>query len=70
MDSRSFSRGIGVGQFIAIRDLSKEDILSFFEQQNKSDNCPDDCPFINECDKVYELSNHQESLCDILGVEY
>lgn len=69
MDSRAFSRGIGVGLFMQRRDMKKEDVLNFFHRLSEVEDCNESCPFVEECDKVMALSNEETSLCDILGVQ-
>ena len=68
MDRRLYAVGIGVGQYIAKRDMIKEDIMEFFEKQFANDNCVGECPFVEKCNMVMALSNAEESLCIILGV--
>lgn len=46
MDRRSYAVGICVGQYISKRDISKEDIMKFFEKQCANDNCVEECPFV------------------------
>lgn len=67
MDRRSYAIGVGVGQFMKERDLSKRDIQKWFAKQYK--NGCDECPFYDECGKIVSLSNDEKSLCDILGSE-
>lgn len=69
MDRRSYAIGIGVGQFMKERDLSKRDIQKWFAKQNKKDVCDEACPFYNECLEVMSISNDEKSLCDIIGAE-
>lgn len=60
MDRRSYAFGICVGQYISKRDISKEDIMKFFEKQCANDNCVEECPFVEKCNKVMVLSNAEE----------
>lgn len=69
MDRRSYAIGIGVGQFMKERDLSKRDIQKWFAKQNKKDVCDEACPFYNECLEVMSISDDEKSLCDIIGAE-
>lgn len=67
MDRRSYAIGIGVGQFMKERDLSKRDIQKWFAKQYK--NGCDECPFYDECGEIGLLSNDEKSLCEILKAE-
>lgn len=68
MDRRSYAVGIGVGQFMKERDLSKRDIQKWFAKQYKEIGC-DECPFWDECGEIASLSDDEKSLCDIVGAE-
>lgn len=66
MDRRSYAIGIGVGQFMKERDLSKHDIQKWFASQNQKDDCDESCPFLEECNRVLALSNDELCLCNII----
>lgn len=68
MDSRAFSRGIGVGQFMQRRVMKKEDVLDFFRRLYEAEDCSESCPFVEECNKVITMSNEESTLCDILDI--
>ena len=63
MDRRSYAVGICVGQYISKRDISKEDIMKFFEKQCANDNCVAACSFADQCHTALALSNAAEQLC-------
>lgn len=69
MDRRSYAIGIGVGQFMKERDLSKRDIQKWFAHQNKMDDCDESCPFLEECNYILSLTSDEKTLCNIMGVE-
>lgn len=69
MDRRSYAIGIGVGQFMKERDLSKHDIQKWFASQNKKDDCDESCPFLEECKYILSLTSDDKTLCEIMGVK-
>lgn len=69
MDRRSYSIGFSAGQFFAQDSIGKNDIIEFFAKQNKKDNCETDCPFVDACDKILEMSNDENTLCELFGIE-
>lgn len=69
MDRRSYAVGIGVGQFMKERNLSKRDIQNWFARQNEKDDCDESCPFLEECNIILSLTSEEKTLCSIMGVE-